>query len=69
VPTKTVRYRGYAIDIYAPIRQGEPWRVIIWSPNNAVSIPMPNHPSEDEAVKEARAAIDHILDGGPPPKF
>jgi cell division protein FtsN len=69
VPTKTVRYRGYGIDIYAPTRPGEPWRVIIWSPNNAVSIPMPNHPSEDAAVKEARAAIDHILDGGPAPKF
>jgi hypothetical protein len=38
-------------------------------PNNAVSIPMPNHPSEDEAVKEARAAIDHTLDGGPPPRL
>jgi hypothetical protein len=69
VPTKTVRYRGYAIDIYAPTRPREPWRVIIWSPNNAVPIPMPNHASEDEAVKEARAAIDHILDGGPAPKF
>ena len=30
---------------------------------------VPNRPSEDEAVQEARAAIDHILDGGPPPKL
>jgi hypothetical protein len=42
---------------------------VIWSPNNAVPIPMPNHPSEDEAAKEARAAIDHILDGEPAPKL
>jgi hypothetical protein len=30
---------------------------------------MPNHPTEDEALEVARAAIDHILDGGKLPEL
>ena len=65
MPTKTVRYRGYAIDIYALDQTEGTVARSSGHPTTSVPIPMPNHASEDEAVKEARGLpIDHILDGG-----
>jgi hypothetical protein len=69
VPTTTVRYRTYTFHVHPPARQGDRWHVIIWSPSNAPPITMPGRASEDEVIKDARAAVDHILDGGPPPKL
>jgi hypothetical protein len=69
VALKVVRYRHYIFDIYAPANRWERWRVLIWPPNNSPPITMPSHASEEEATKEAQAAVDHILDGSPPPKL
>jgi hypothetical protein len=69
VPTKIIRYRHYVFDIYAPTHRWDRWRVVIWPPNNSPPITMPGHTSEEEATKEARATVDHILDGGPPPRL
>jgi hypothetical protein len=69
VPTKVVRYRHYIFDTYTPANGWDRWRVVIWPPNNSPPITMPGHASGEEATKEAQAAVDHILDGGPPPKL
>ena len=70
MPAKTTRrYRGYTFDIYAPANQWDRWRVVIWARGNEPPITMPGHATEDEAVNEARTAVDHILDGGSQPKM
>ena len=63
LPTKTVRYRGYELTIHAPISGGDRWHVVIRPPDNSPPIAMPIHSSGVEAVAEARAAVDHALQG------
>jgi hypothetical protein len=69
VPTKVIRYRSYTFNIYAPARQGDRWYLVIWSPSNAPPVTMSGHVSWEEAVQEAQAAVDHILDGSALPKL
>jgi hypothetical protein len=64
--TRTIRYRGYDIVVYDPTISGQ--HVMIWPSGNRAPTPMPNHTSENEAIKEARTAIDHILDESTAPK-
>ncbi len=60
---------SYTFNIYAPARQGDRWYLVIWSPSNVPPITMPGRATWEEAVQEAQAAVDHILDGRPPPKL
>ena len=67
MPTKRVKHRGYEFEVYSPVRGGDQWHVVIWAPNASPPITMPSHASGVEAIAEARAAVDHILDGRPAP--
>jgi hypothetical protein len=69
VPAKIIRYRNYTFHIYEPSRQGTRWYLVIWSPSNAPAITMPGRPTWEEVLKDAQAAVDRILDGGPPAKL
>jgi len=64
-----VRYRTYTFHIRPPASQGDPWHIVIWTPSNAPPITMPGRATLEEAVKDAEAVVNHILDGGAPPKL
>jgi hypothetical protein len=67
VPTKRVKYRGYEFEVYSPISGGDRWHVVMWPPNNSPPITTPTVASGVEAIAEARATVDHILDRRPAP--
>ncbi len=61
MPTKSARYQGYGLDIFAPDEPGGRWKVHVWPPSRRPPIIMPAQRSENEAIKEAKAAVDNLL--------
>jgi hypothetical protein len=62
MPTKSERYQGYALDIFAPNEPGGRWKVNVWPPSRKPPIIMPAQTSENEAINEAKATVDYLLD-------
>jgi hypothetical protein len=46
-----------------PVSGAAQWRAVIWPPNNSPPIVTRGHVSGVEAIAEALATIDHVLDG------
>jgi hypothetical protein len=61
MPTKSARYQGYEFDIFAPDAPGGRWRVHVWPPSRKPPIIMRTQTSENEAINEAKATVDHLL--------
>ncbi len=61
MPTKSARYQGYVFDIFGPNEPGGHWKVHVWPPSRKPPIIMPTQISEDEAIQEAKAAVDCLL--------
>jgi hypothetical protein len=63
--TRTLWHRGHSILTW-PDSLGDRWGVVIWAPNDASPVTMPTFASEDDAIHEAKATVDEILDGPAP---
>ena len=60
--TKSARYHGYALDIFGPSGEAGRWKVHVWPPSSKPPVIMTSQTSENEAVKEAKATVDCLLD-------
>jgi hypothetical protein len=60
--TRTIWYRGCEFIIYPPTSSTGRWRVLIWPPSSDAPRAMPPHSTEGEAINEAMATADNILD-------
>ena len=63
VASRTVRYRGYEIDIIAPTVRDARWVAMIWAPNRRNPIVLPSDLSEVEVREAAEVVVDEMLDG------
>jgi hypothetical protein len=59
--TKSARYHGYALDIFGPSGEAGRWKVHVWPPSSKPPVIMPTQASENEAIEEAKAAVDRLL--------
>jgi hypothetical protein len=63
--SRTIRYRGYDLDILALSKQGGGWVVMIWPPGGKKPTILPGDASEEKAIEAARAEVDRLLEDVP----
>ncbi len=61
MPTKSARYQGYALDIFAPTGEAGRWKVHVWPPSRKPPIIVPAEASERDAITAAKAIVDSLL--------
>jgi hypothetical protein len=67
MPKNIAIYRGYTIIIHQADAPNQARRAVIWACSSELPILMPNCSTENEAIDQAWAAVDHLLGGGEPP--
>ena len=59
--TKTIEYRGYLMIIEPAISAASRWYILVWPPRKGAPIVMPAHEWEENAMQDARNAVDRLL--------
>jgi hypothetical protein len=61
MPTKSARYQGYALDLFAPSGEAGRWKVHVWPPSRKPPIIVAAQASEHDAITAAKAIVDSLL--------
>jgi|HubBroStandDraft_1064217.scaffolds.fasta_scaffold217720_2 hypothetical protein len=59
--TKTIEYRGYLLIIQPPKSPDSLWHILVWPPRKGAPPVMSAHESEENAIQDAKNAVDRLL--------